>query len=376
MQNLLKHSLHSDETELQEEIDCCYKNPVITELMDAQCDFSAILNKNHKILLLNKTFLKMFKIHDASDALGMRMGDAFRCIHVNDSDGGCGAGELCKTCGVNIAMATGSHQQRTTGMQCAMAIDNRDDKVRKFLFQVHCCPITINNHRFLLLSLQDISYRQELIKLEQEFFHDTSNMMSAILGASQLLSMGQLNNSEKFINLIHRESLRLTKRMGTQRALLLTRLSAYQPEYSEITSAQVVQKINSIYHSHPAAKNKLLTIAENDQDLSFHSDYTLLMRILNNMLINAFEASTPGGEVKFSAYESHDTLIFSFWNNKEIKKESINNIFNLGFSTKAENGRGLGTFYIKFLGENILGGKVSFTTSETEGTLFSLALDI
>jgi len=112
MTNLLKHSLHSDETEFQEEIDCCYKNPVITELMDAQCNFSAILNENHKILLLNKNFLKMLKISDADNALEMRIGDVFRCIHVNDSEGGCGAGEFCETCGINIAMASGTHLQK------------------------------------------------------------------------------------------------------------------------------------------------------------------------------------------------------------------------------------------------------------------------
>jgi len=39
-------------------------------------------------------------------------------------------------------------------------------------------------------------------------------------------------------------------------------------------------------------------------------------------------------------------------------------------------GRGLGTFSMKLFGEEFLGAKVNFKTSELEGTVFSLRLNI
>ena len=50
-------------------------------------------------------------------------------------------------------------------------------------------------------------------------------------------------------------------------------------------------------------------------------------------------------------------------------------IFQRSFSTKGE-GRGLGTYSMKLLTERYLGGRVSFTTSADEGTIFKVALPI
>jgi len=47
-------------------------------------------------------------------------------------------------------------------------------------------------------------------------------------------------------------------------------------------------------------------------------------------------------------------------------------VFQRSFSTKAGQGRGLGTFSMKLFGENYLGGRVSFTSLQEAGTTFSL----
>ena len=44
------------------------------------------------------------------------------------------------------------------------------------------------------------------------------------------------------------------------------------------------------------------------------------------------------------------------------------------FSTKANRGRGLGTYGMKLLGETVLGGVVGFTSNWTEGTHFFIEL--
>jgi sensor histidine kinase regulating citrate/malate metabolism len=49
-------------------------------------------------------------------------------------------------------------------------------------------------------------------------------------------------------------------------------------------------------------------------------------------------------------------------------------IFQRNYSTKSDSGRGLGTYSMKLFGETYLGGKVDFTSSESEGTTFHLRL--
>ncbi|MBU0943946.1 MAG: ATP-binding protein [Proteobacteria bacterium] len=58
------------------------------------------------------------------------------------------------------------------------------------------------------------------------------------------------------------------------------------------------------------------------------------------------------------------------WNAQEIPQEVTNRIFQRNFSTKEEAGTGIGTYSMKLLGENFLGGQVRFTTSAKEGTIF------
>jgi sensor histidine kinase regulating citrate/malate metabolism len=69
-------------------------------------------------------------------------------------------------------------------------------------------------------------------------------------------------------------------------------------------------------------------------------------------------------------------LFFHVWNDGEIQAQYVNRIFQRNFSTKSQDGRGIGTFSIKLFGEKILGGKVYFTTSAEKGTQFTFALPI
>ena len=49
-------------------------------------------------------------------------------------------------------------------------------------------------------------------------------------------------------------------------------------------------------------------------------------------------------------------------------------IFHRSFSTKGGYGRGLGTYGMKLLGEDHLGGSLSFKSTEAEGTRFTILL--
>jgi signal transduction histidine kinase len=64
------------------------------------------------------------------------------------------------------------------------------------------------------------------------------------------------------------------------------------------------------------------------------------------------------------------------WNHAFIPPEIQGHVFQRSFSTKAERGRGLGTYSMKLLGEGYLGGKVRFVSEVDSGTTFSLELPL
>jgi sensor histidine kinase regulating citrate/malate metabolism len=64
------------------------------------------------------------------------------------------------------------------------------------------------------------------------------------------------------------------------------------------------------------------------------------------------------------------------WNHQSIPEDIARRVFQRNFSTKEEAGRGVGTYSMKLLGEQILGGRVRFSTSPEEGTVFSFSLPL
>ena len=133
-----------------------------------------------------------------------------------------------------------------------------------------------------------------------------------------------------------------------------------------------VPRINSVF----LVKNKKLTLPKKFPDKRIKTDPPMLLRVLTNMLMNAFEATETGGEVKLNIAADNDAVSFSVWNKECIPENIQQRIFQQYFSTKNGNGRGFGTYSIKLIGEQFLRGKVSFTSRESKGTVFRFELPL
>jgi signal transduction histidine kinase len=103
------------------------------------------------------------------------------------------------------------------------------------------------------------------------------------------------------------------------------------------------------------------------------ADPVLMRRVLLNMLKNALEASKEGEVVSISLSRSDSGIGISVHNPGFIPEEAQLQVFQRSFSTKGR-GRGIGTYSMKTLTEEYLGGRISFTSSEREGTTFLVEL--
>ena len=94
------------------------------------------------------------------------------------------------------------------------------------------------------------------------------------------------------------------------------------------------------------------------------------------MARNAFEATPAGGVVRLSCERDGRAVTLRVHNDGVIAPEVQARIFQRSFSTKAERGRGLGTYSMKLFGERYLGGAVSFVSTPEVGTVFSIRLPV
>lgn len=362
----------TSEENLSDEIDFVSQNPITSTLLNSVGGLLAIVDENRQVVALNDSILQMLGIDDPARALGLRPGEVIQCIHANDEPAGCGTTQFCSTCGAAIAMVSSMKQNAPVEKICALSTKKDNIKMDMVLL-VRSHPIEIENRRFLMLFLQDITRQQQRAALERTFFHDINNTLTMMVWGSETLV--EECPSDLARNL-HDTSLRLSQEIAIQRSLYQGEMHAYQPMSHEITTERIISELQSFFSSHPAAHQKQLEFREPFPHIKIQTDFSLLSRILNNMIINALEASEKNEPVKIWFEHKADVLTFVVWNAQEIPQEVTHRIFQRNFSTKDQAGRGVGTFSMKLFGEEVLGGKVSFKTSREKGTVFRFSLPL
>ena len=318
--------------------------------------------------------MEILGIEDSEKVLGLRPGEVLQCIHANEMPPGCGTSDYCSTCGAAISIVSSLATDVPAERECAVTIEKLGKKQDLF-FRVRCVPITYSSKRLVLLFLQDITYHQRLAALERLFFHDMNGIITGLVNGSFLLELKSKDEDcKKLAQSLYRLSNRLASEVSIQRCLSNTEACAYQPAFSSVSMAQIFLEIKDIFFDHPAAKDKTLIFPKELPDISIKTEPSLLIRVLNNMIKNAFEETAEGNEIRLWLETTPEKVTFSVWNEKAIAPEIAKRIFQRNFSTKPEFGRGLGTYSMKLFGEDVLGGKVDFTTSENEGTVFRFSL--
>ena len=358
---------------LHRNIEVVSRHPMTSGILEAVYGLLAVLNEQRQIVALNDSLLATLGIKDAERVLGLRPGEAIECIHAQEEPGGCGTSSFCSTCGAAIAIVTALGTDRPVERECAIAAE-RDGKQVDCYFVVRCCPLDVEGERFLLLFLRDISAEQQRAALERVFYHDVSGLAENLLVRSKLLSTRQHGDkTQKLVDQIEDLASRLAKEVRIQKAIVRGP-SDYEVKVRPIALDRILCDLQQVISSHPAAAGKTLDFPPGLADLQLSTDDYLLERVLRNMVTNALEATTEGGEVRLWIEDAEDAVVFCVWNRQCIPEDIARRVFQRNFSTKEGGGRGLGTYAMRLLGETFLQGKVSFTTSEAEGTVFRLWL--
>ena len=364
----------SSEEEVARQNDAVANHPVVAGMLRLVSGMLAILNEDRQVVALNETLAEYLGINDLSAAFGLRPGEAVSCIHAHDMPGGCGTGPFCSTCDAAVSIVTSLKDNKPESRKCAIEV-MKSGKKQDLYLQVQSIPIEVDGHRFLLLFIQDISAQQKWAAMEQVFFHDINNILSGVVSVSSLLLMESTAENRGMVQQLSQSSRRISQEVALQRCLLHSDTHSYNPVWSKVTLQSVFNDLAGTFDSHPAAQGKSLEIPKNVSQTVLKTDLSLLLRVLNNMLINAFEATESGGTVAVGCEETNAEVRFSVWNEGAIPENVQKRLFQRNISTKEGLGRGIGTYSMKLFGEELLGGKVDFVSTPEAGTIFQFTLE-
>jgi len=360
-------SQRADHQLLAGQIEMVNHNPVLNSLLEIVDGLVAVLNEHRQIIALNNNLLHMLGIDDAAETLGLRPGEAVGCIHADTGPGGCGTSEFCSSCGAAVAIVTSLATRMPAERMCAITVQKSGKNVDLY-FRVRSQPFAIDAQQCLLLFIQDITHQQQWAIVDRVFFHDLNNIIHGLLNAGELLAIQQPDN--KLINIVQNLSIQLSNEIAIQSLLNQSKSTEFKPIVNRVTPGQIIQEIQKTIARHPAATSRYLLFPKPLPDITFTTSLNLISRILINMVVNALEASDPGDSVKLTVEADNEQITFAVWNRQCIPENIARRIFQRNFSTKEKLGRGWGSYSMKLLGENLLGGKVDFTSSTENGTTF------
>lgn len=331
----------------------------------------AVLNENRQIVSLNQSFLSAIGLSDPMPILGLRPGESLQCIHLDENPAGCGTGTFCRTCGMATVIAACMREKRPVERECALQV-NRGGKIVDLFFVVRCAPLHLGNRTFFLISLEDLTEGQRVAELQRVFFQDIDSLVSGMArmnlpkGRSKTLEIGDWTSHSYPLGL--KEHVVLHDHLAGKRA--------YIPSLKTVSAKGILEGVRASVCGRAEEEKKTILFPKVLPKYSLKTDAMLVTRILRDMAVNALEAIKAGGEVKIFSKRAGDKIVFSVWNKGAMQKDIPQRVFQRNFSTKVGAGRGLGTYSMKVFGEDLLGGRVWFTTTRAGGTQFNLALPL
>lgn len=356
--------------ELQRKAELLQNIPLLTDALDAIPNMVVLLTATRQIAAANRAFLGLLQM-SLGEVVSKRPGEAVGCIRAAQGPDGCGTSRHCATCGAVQAILHCQQRDERAVRDCRILVQTPGG-VEPMDLRVTASPFEAGGTRFVLTTVEDISQSKRLGVLQRAFFHDALNTAGCIQGYSQYLSEESSTNPEICLRL-GQLSDQLIETIQAQRDLMIAEAGELKTQPVPLRVTAILEELRSQYAIHPVAVGRPIVL-RTPANLSVTADRQLLMRVLGNMVKNALEAIEPGACVTVGCQDEGSHVAFWVHNPSVMSTDVQLQVFQRSFSTKGESGRGLGTYSMKLLGERYLGGKVSFTSRELEGTTFTFAL--
>lgn len=336
----------------------------LKQVFESVSEIVLIINHNRQIVFFNSVFSCLSVVDDPDNLHGMRPGEALGCVNSAIHPSGCGSSEFCTQCGAVKSMLPALRNK--AGLQECRILRSNNSEALDLL--VRTTPLEIRNHFFGIMAITDISHEKRRMALERVFFHDVLNTAQGIRVFAKMLSPGPEGKKDSD----YRQHIigginQLIGQINAQKTLLSAENNELEPKKEDfdgyVTVGQVVDTLAGRFPGHR------ICVKPSGQKIILRTDPRLFRRVLENMIINALEASRPENEVSISCKVKNGCAQFCVYNKAHIPKEVQVQIFQRSFSTKGP-GRGLGTYSMKLLSQRYLNGTVSFKSSEKDGTTF------
>jgi len=365
-----QRSSHSELAALRRKAE---KDSIFVKALNVFPEVVLMLDQNRQVVYCNERAVQTLGVGCVDDVMGRRPGELFHCIYSGLEEAGCGTSEFCRECGGVKSILTAQQQGKACSQECRMRIRNKEGEEEALDLRVWAVPIELSGDQFVLLTIRNIIDEKRRESLERTFFHDILNDAGVLMLYSQNVRDGLMAEEENPGEKMNLYTRRLIEAISIQKDLLAAESGRFFPQQSSFSVREFLDEVAEFSRDMPLPGAGGLELQGADIQTRIKTDRVILRRILINLVKNAVEASENGEEVRLT-YDYQGTMHCFSVHNQAVMSPSVRlQIFQRSFSTKGP-GRGIGVYSVKLFTERYLGGKVTFKSSEGEGTVFSVFL--
>lgn len=326
-----------------------------------------VLNENRQVLTANKALREHLASQGLELAPGSRPGEVLSCVHADEMEGGCGTSESCRHCGAVQAVLE-AQRGRAVVRECRLLLKGPDG-VEAADLQVAASPLPGENPGHVLVTLTNLADEKRRKAMERVFFHDILNTAGMVSGYASLLRQGGVVDPQKGLDRMAEAAQKMVGEIRSQRDLMAAEEGTLTVQADRVVPGAALRRAVELLEGASVARGRHLEIRAGLPPNPIYTDPALLGRVLGNMVRNALEATPEGGTVTLGCTAHEKGVVFWVHNAAAMPRKVQLQVFQRSFSTKGAD-RGLGTYGMRLLGENYLGGRVSFTSNTAEGTTF------
>jgi len=253
-------------------------------------------------------------------------------------------------------------------------------------FNPSLVKVRVNNQLQLKYQQDQLKKQNEILiensKLKEDIErisqHDLKSPLNGIMNYPLLIQKeGNISDTQNsFLNKILESGRKMLNMINLSLDLYKMEQGAYNLKVTDINVLSVIYNILGEYSLWLKSRKLEIIITLNDQELKENDEFIiageelLFYSMLANLFKNAAEATDRGAQVllKLSSNSSREIEI----HNPGVIPEEIRETFFEKYSTSGkDHGTGLGTYSARLIAET-LGGSISYTSSEDEGTSIKL----
>ncbi len=353
-------------------------DPACQALLDGAAGPVMLLDgSSRQLLAVNQDLAALLPPEDRAGLIGRRPGDLLGCQFAGDQRDSCGQSWGCWHCQLagGISALERGDSQRIQG-EGRLSI-HRGGGIATIDIAYTGLRLAVAGRLVVAMSLRDLGAAHRVELMERLFFHDLINLAGSIHGLAEAIAEpGERDHEyERMVDLLRWSSRQLVDEMRFHRSVRAAEEGTLHCDWRAIDVSRLISRVIEVYAGRSPGTPRI-EVRDAGDGLHLRSDPVLLTRILGNFVRNAVEATEAGGLVWISASAQAEGLRFAVGNPGVMPPAVQAAVFTRSFSTKASQGRGLGTYSARLLGERFLGGHVSFVSDAEHGTVFRLDLPL